>query len=280
MIHNAVDTTIRIDNVTKNYQLGATQVKALTGVTLDIREGEFTAIAGPSGCGKSTLLNLIGCMDVPSSGEVYIEGQPISGLKDAALTQLRLLKLGFIFQSFNLIPVLTVFQNIEFPLLLLGKDNAKQRRAKVESLLQEVDLTKQATQKSNELSGGQRQRVAIARALVTNPKIVLADEPTANLDSHTGEKIIALMKNINRTHKTTFVFSTHDPQVMAQATRVIHLDVPADRIAARLATWTAPPPRFTSGVMAKYALLVGSASEGAITAASLPASPLEAGVIV
>lgn len=216
-------STVRLTDVTKVYPLGKTEVRAIKGVSLEIQEGEFTTIAGPSGCGKSTLLNLIGCMDTPTTGEVYIAGEPISKLPDKALTRLRLEKLGFIFQSFNLIPVLTVFQNIEFPLLIQGKLSANERMARVSALIDEVGLKDQAKQKSNELSGGQRQRVAIARALVTNPRIVLADEPTANLDSATGERIIELMKNINTAHKTTFIFSTHDPQVMKQASRIVRL---------------------------------------------------------
>ncbi len=214
---------VEINNVTKIYPLGKTEVHALKGITLNFAEGEFATIAGPSGCGKSTLLNLIGCMDTPTTGEVLLDGQPISKLSDKAMTQLRLLKLGFIFQSFNLIPVLTVYQNIEFPLLLQGTFSSKERALKINELLDEVDLVKQAKQKSNELSGGQRQRVAIARALVTNPRIVLADEPTANLDSATGERIIDLMKQTNKRHKTTFIFSTHDPMVMKHANRVVHL---------------------------------------------------------
>jgi putative ABC transport system ATP-binding protein len=214
---------VRIEQVSKVYPLGKTSVQALKDINLSIAAGEFTTIAGPSGCGKSTLLNLIGCMDTPSTGEVLIEGQPISRLSDRELTRLRLTKLGFIFQSFNLIPVLTVFQNIEFPLLIQGGFTAKERTQKIEVLMDEVGLKDQAQQKSNELSGGQRQRVAIARALVTNPRIVLADEPTANLDSATGERIIKLMKEINQTHQTTFIFSTHDPQVMQQASRIVRL---------------------------------------------------------
>ncbi|HYX32319.1 MAG: ABC transporter ATP-binding protein [Pseudobdellovibrionaceae bacterium] len=214
---------IRIESVSKVYPLGKTEVRALKNINLNIEEGEFTTIAGPSGCGKSTLLNLIGCMDTPTSGEVYIENQPISKLSDKDLTRLRLEKLGFIFQSFNLIPVLTVYQNIEFPLLIHGGFTPKDRARIIDELVEEVGLKDQAKQKSNELSGGQRQRVAIARALVTSPRIVLADEPTANLDSATGEKIINLMKEINSTHKTTFIFSTHDPQVMQHASRVVRL---------------------------------------------------------
>jgi putative ABC transport system ATP-binding protein len=219
----AMTQAIRIESVSKVYPLGKTEVRALKDINLNIEEGEFTTIAGPSGCGKSTMLNLIGCMDTPTSGEVYIENQPISKLSDKDLTRLRLEKLGFIFQSFNLIPVLTVYQNIEFPLLIHGGFSPKDRARIIGELIEEVGLKDQARQKSNELSGGQRQRVAIARALVTNPRIVLADEPTANLDSATGEKIINLMKEINKTHKTTFIFSTHDPQVMKHASRIVRL---------------------------------------------------------
>ena len=214
---------IEVQNVKKIYPLGSTEVLALKGVSLQIAAGEFTTIAGPSGCGKSTLLNMIGCMDKPSEGKVLIEGQPTQDLNDKDLTNLRLRKLGFIFQSFNLIPVLSVFQNVEFPLLLQGELSAKERKDRVSALLKEVGLKDFANNRANELSGGQRQRVAIARALVTNPRIVLADEPTANLDSATGEMIIDLMKEINVSHGTTFVFSTHDPRVMEHATRVIRL---------------------------------------------------------
>ncbi|RZA22910.1 MAG: ABC transporter ATP-binding protein [Proteobacteria bacterium] len=214
---------VSIDHVSKVYPLGTTEVQALKDIKLTFETGEFTTVAGPSGCGKSTLLNLIGCMDTPSTGEVFIEGRPISKLSDRELTRLRLDKLGFIFQSFNLIPVLTVFQNIEFPLLIQGGFTPKEREKKVLALMDEVGLRAQAKQRSNALSGGQRQRVAIARALVTNPRIVLADEPTANLDSTTGERIIDLMKAVNQTHKTTFIFSTHDPLVMKHATRIIRL---------------------------------------------------------
>jgi putative ABC transport system ATP-binding protein len=218
-----MSAAVRVERVSKVYPLGKTEVRALTDVSLEIGAGEFTTIAGPSGCGKSTMLNLIGCMDMPTEGEVFVEGTAISKLDDRAQTRLRLEKLGFIFQSFNLIPVLTVRQNIEFPLLIQGGIKEAERRRRVDALIAEVGLEGQKDQKSNELSGGQRQRVAIARALVTAPKIVLADEPTANLDSATGERIITLMKTINQTHKTTFIFSTHDPQVMKQATRVIRL---------------------------------------------------------
>ncbi len=215
--------SIEIQNVTKDYLLGSTVVHALKGITLSIKAQEFTTISGPSGCGKSTLLNLIGGMDVPTSGELIIDGQPISKMNDRQLTSLRLDKIGFIFQSFNLIPVLDVLQNIEFPLLVKGGFSRQERSERVQNLVERVGLTQQVHQRPNELSGGQRQRVAVARALVTQPAFVLADEPTANLDSATGQSIIELMKEMNRTLKTTFVFSTHDPSIMQHASRVIKL---------------------------------------------------------
>jgi putative ABC transport system ATP-binding protein len=215
--------TIEINQVTKDYPLGKTVVHALKGITLSIKAQEFTTISGPSGCGKTTLLNLIGGMDVPTSGELSIDGQPISKLNDRQLTQLRLEKIGFVFQSFNLIPVLDVFQNIEFPLLIQGSKSKKDRMQRVDALIERVGLSSQRHQRPSELSGGQRQRVAVARALVTEPAMVLADEPTANLDSETGLSIIELMKDMNKTLKTTFVFSTHDPNIMAHATRIIRL---------------------------------------------------------
>ena len=219
----ALEAIVEIEDVTKNYPLGKLVVQALRGVSLTINKGEFTTIAGPSGSGKTTLLNLIGCVDIPSDGAVRIAGHNTSALNDAALTNLRLRKLGFIFQSFNLIPVLDVFQNVEFPLLLQGELTKEERAQRVKEILRRVGLTDQIHQRPNELSGGQRQRVAIARALVTKPAIVLADEPTANLDSVTGNTIIELMKELNATAETTFIFSTHDPKVMRQATRIIRL---------------------------------------------------------
>lgn len=218
-----MDPIVKIEDVTKEYPLGKVVVHALRGIDLSIGRGEFTTIAGPSGSGKTTLLNLIGCVDVPTRGEVKIAGQSTSALSDAELTHLRLRQLGFIFQSFNLVPVLDVFQNVEFPLLLQGDLSKKERAQRVREILERVGLSEQLTQRPNELSGGQRQRVAIARALVTRPAIVLADEPTANLDSVTGNTIIELMKELNANNQTTFIFSTHDPQVMRQATRVIRM---------------------------------------------------------
>ena len=214
---------IELINVKKEYDLGKVKVPALNNVNLKIEAGEFTVIAGPSGSGKTTILNLIGCVDTASSGDVFIGGKRTSDLSDTGLTDLRLNTLGFIFQSFNLIPVLNVFDNVEFPLLLKNKYTAKERKEKVLHFIEKVELQDHLNHRPGELSGGQRQRVAIARALVTSPQIVLADEPTANLDSKTGQTIIDLMKHINQSEKTTFLFSTHDHSIMSQARRVVRL---------------------------------------------------------
>jgi len=215
---------IELQDVRKVYPLGKTTVEAVRGVSFTIEKGDFVSIAGPSGSGKSTILNMIGCIDTPTAGVVRIEGTPTSGLSDWNLTRLRHDVIGFIFQSFNLIPVLDVYENIEFPLLMGAACIPKaERRQWVDSLVAEVGLEQWRNHKPNELSGGQRQRVAIARALVARPKIVLADEPTANLDSKTGEQIIALMKKINRELETTFIFSTHDPTIVGIADHVIRL---------------------------------------------------------
>lgn len=215
---------IELQNVKKTYPLGKVQVEAVKGVSFCIERGDFISIAGPSGSGKTTILNMIGLIDTPTAGEVFIEGRRISGLDDRQLTTLRHDTIGFIFQSFNLIPVLNVYENIEFP-LLLGKTtmNKQEREDWIKYLISEVGLSDWIRHKPNELSGGQRQRVAIARALVTKPKIVLADEPTANLDSSTGEQIIELMKKINREKNTTFIFSTHDIKIVDIADHVIRL---------------------------------------------------------
>jgi putative ABC transport system ATP-binding protein len=209
-------------NVTKIYPLGKTEVRALNDVSFTIAEGEFLSIIGPSGSGKSTILNLIGCLDEPTSGEVIINGKNVSKLSDTEATRIRRRDIGFIFQSFNLIPVLTVFENVELPLALL-KINKKEMDSRVNSLLDAVGLGKYSKHRPDELSGGQRQRVAIARALITNPGLVLADEPTANLDSTTGEQIIDLMLELNEKKKTTFVFSTHDYKIVNRAKRKIQI---------------------------------------------------------
>lgn len=217
------EAIVSIRNVTKDYRLGHVTVTALRSVSLSVAQGDFISIAGPSGSGKTTLLNLIGCVDVATSGEVKIAGHDTQALKERQLTDLRLNTIGFIFQSFNLVSVLTVFQNVEFPLLLQRKLNRHDRTTRVNELLERVGLAKHAKHRPSELSGGQRQRVAIARALVTRPKIVLADEPTANLDSATGENILQLMKQMNKEEKTTFIFSTHDAAVMGYANSVVRL---------------------------------------------------------
>jgi putative ABC transport system ATP-binding protein len=214
---------VEIENVIKEYPLGKLSVRALHGINLTIDQGEFTSIAGPSGSGKTTLLNLIGCVDVATQGTVKVAGQSTGTLSDNQLTELRLRTLGFIFQTFNLVAVLNVFQNVEFPLLLQGGMTTAEREARVKEMVDKVGLTKQITQRPSELSGGQRQRVAIARALVTRPKIILADEPTANLDSKTGSDILDLMQHLNQTELTTFIFSTHDPKVMERARRIVRI---------------------------------------------------------
>jgi len=219
-------STVRVENATKDYQLGRTTVPALRGVSLAVDKGEFITVAGPSGSGKSTLLNLIGCLDHPTSGRVLIDGHDVATLGDDALSDLRAEKIGFIFQTFNLIPVLSALENVEFPLLVQPAAGAGKRaraRERARAALAEVGLEEFAQHRPDELSGGQRQRVAVARALVTDPVIVLADEPTANLDSTTGEAIVALMEEINRREGTTFIFSTHDPRVMGRAHRVLRL---------------------------------------------------------
>jgi len=215
---------VKLSGVKKVYAMGKVSLEAVKGIDLAIEKGDFISIAGPSGSGKTTILNMIGCIDTPTEGSVEIDGRSTANLKDRELTTLRHETLGFIFQSFNLVPVLNVYENIEFP-LLLGRErmNGKEKRQWIEYLMDEVGLADQRRQRPNELSGGQRQRVAIARALATKPQIVLADEPTANLDSATGESIIGLMKTINRAEHTTFIFSTHDPKIVGIADHVIHL---------------------------------------------------------
>jgi putative ABC transport system ATP-binding protein len=214
---------VSVKDAVKNYTLGKVVVPALRGVTLDVGAGDFISIAGPSGSGKTTLLNLIGCVDTPSSGSVEVAGKNTSQLSERELTDLRLNTIGFIFQSFNLVAVLTVFQNCELPLLLQRSIPTDERKRRVLELLEKVGIREYASHRPSELSGGQRQRVAIARALVTRPQLVLADEPTANLDSVTGQNILDLMKDLNRTQGTTFIFSTHDQKVMSYANTIVRL---------------------------------------------------------
>ena len=208
---------IRVQNVSKQYRLGDQMVLALQGVNLSIEEGVFLAIAGPSGSGKSTILNIIGCIDTPTTGKVFIDGADISGRTPDELADLRARTIGFIFQTFNLLPVLSAEENVEYPLLQFKELSREERRRRVAQFLDVVKLSKFARHRPSELSGGQRQRVAIARALATHPKIILADEPTANLDSTTGASIIELMRRVQIESRTTFIFATHDPQLMSHA---------------------------------------------------------------
>jgi len=213
--------SVSVRNVSKDYVLGRTIVRALHDVSLEVERSEFISIAGPSGSGKSTLLNLVSAIDSPTTGEVFIDGIPLQSLDDDDLSDLRANKIGFIFQTFNLIPVLSAYENVEFPLLFKRQGSVSKTR--VREVLARVGLQDFMHHRPDELSGGQRQRVAVARALVTDPLIVLADEPTANLDSETGQAVIDLMLEINRSAGTTFIFSTHDPSVMSHARRVVRL---------------------------------------------------------
>jgi putative ABC transport system ATP-binding protein len=217
-------SVVRIENLSKTYTLGKEAIGALKQIDLTVRDGEFLAIAGPSGSGKSTLLNMIGCIDRPTSGSIWIGSNAVAGRTPDELADLRLRMIGFIFQTFNLLPVLSAEENVEYPLLQMKELTRGERRKRVAHYLEVVGLENQARQRPNELSGGQRQRVAIARALATRPKIVLADEPTANLDHKTGSAILQLMKQINQAEKTTFIFSTHDPSVMDMADRVVEVN--------------------------------------------------------
>lgn len=207
---------VSLKHIGKTYHLDAVDVPALIDIDLEIRPNCFTVISGPSGSGKTTLLNVIGCIDQPNSGEVVVAGEMVQKMSDDALSDFRARHIGFIFQNFNLLPVLTVEENVEYP-LLLSKVPAAERKRRVAALLEAVGLADKTRNIPGQLSGGQRQRVAIARALAPSPRLVLADEPTANLDSHTGAAIISLMRDMQREHHVTFVFSSHDPRVMAEA---------------------------------------------------------------
>ncbi len=213
----------RLTDVHKTYRVGAIEVPAVRGVDIEIEEGEFFSFAGPSGSGKTTLLNLLGALDTPTRGEIEIGGRATAGLNPTTLADFRNQHLGFIFQTFNLIPVLTVLENVEFPLQLQGVADAAERRQRVEALLEEVGLAGLSDRRPSELSGGQQQRVAVARALVKGPTLVLADEPTANLDSATALEVVNLMKELNTRRGTTFIFSTHDRLVMDHARRLVRL---------------------------------------------------------
>ncbi len=213
---------VKVNNLVKNYEVNKIVVNALRGVSVDIDNGEFTAIVGPSGSGKSTLLHLIGCLDTPTSGIVELNGTDVSKMKKNDLALIRRENIGFIFQAYNLIPVLTAIENVSFPLILLG-ENKKDIKEKAYAALKEVGLGGMENRKPKELSGGQQQRIAIARALIKKPKLILADEPTANLDSKIGGEILDLMQKLNETAKTTFIFSTHDQMVISYAKRVVTL---------------------------------------------------------
>lgn len=213
---------IKINNVNKSYFLNKNRVDVLKGVNLSVEPGEFLAIAGPSGSGKTTLLNIIGCIDTATSGQVIIDQEDISMLNNNALADLRALKISFIFQNFNLLPVLSAVENVEFPLLQKAL-SPQERRKRAEAALDSVGLARFAKHRPLELSGGQQQRVAIARAMVREPLFILADEPTANLDHKTGEEIITLMKQSSRDKKITYIFSTHDQKVMDQADRLVKI---------------------------------------------------------
>ena len=213
---------IHLENVTKTYRVGAVETRALDGVTIDFEAGEFTALVGPSGSGKTTLLQLIGCLDRPNGGTVLINGADVGTLNANKRAELRSAEIGFIFQFFALIPVLNAYENVELPLLLSGAP-AKERRERVTDLLAAVGLADRMRHRPDQMSGGQQRRVAIARALAPRPLMVLADEPTANLDTANGEQAMQIMQKLNRETGTAFIFATHDPRVVAYARRVVQM---------------------------------------------------------
>ena len=213
---------IEVQKVVRTYKVGLTEVLALRELSLTIEKGEFVAIAGPSGSGKTTLLNLLGCIDSFDGGEIIIDGQRLSAMDKKEKTEFRKHNVGFIFQTYNLIPVLSAYENVSFALSILGEP-ASVIKEKTFNILEEVGLKELENRFPNQLSGGQQQRIAIARALVKNPKLILADEPTANLDSETGKEILELMTQMNKKHGTTFIFSTHDQMVMEYAKRLVFL---------------------------------------------------------
>ena len=215
-------SVVRTEHLEKTYEDEGVPVRALKGISLDVEKGEFLAIAGPSGSGKSTLLNLIGGLDEPTSGKVFLEDVDLSTLSKGKLAQLRLSKLGFVFQAYNLIPVLTAAENVEFVLMQQGIPE-KKRREKTIKLLKELGIGEYADRRPNAMSGGQQQRVAVARSIASEPMLILADEPTANLDSETAGSLLDLMRNLNQTKGITFIFSTHDPMVMERAERLVRL---------------------------------------------------------
>ncbi len=213
---------VKVEQVSKQYQQDSIVVDALDCVDLGVESSEFMSLVGPSGSGKTTLLNVIGGLDSPTRGKVWIRGQEIGRLPKSQLSRLRLREIGFIFQEYNLIPVLSAVENVEYVMLLQGVPD-KERRERAESVLGEVGLEEYVHRRPSQLSGGQQQRVAVARAIASQPAIVLADEPTANLDSRTGAALLDIMRDLNERHKTTFIFSTHDPMVMERARRIVTL---------------------------------------------------------
>ncbi|MDP3179502.1 MAG: ABC transporter ATP-binding protein [Spirochaetaceae bacterium] len=244
---------LRVEAVTKDYRLGKTVIRALRGVNLIVRRGDFVSIVGPSGCGKTTLLNIIGCIDKPTSGRVFLDGEDVSTFDDDKEADTRLEKIGFIFQSFNLVAVLNIRENVEFPLILAKVPRAERRR-RVDRLIELTGLEEFALHKPDELSGGQRQRVAIARALVNGPAIVIADEPTANLDSATSTTIMEAMKRLNDEEGVTFVFSTHNELIERYAKKVL-----------TIMDGAITGERRASGALALGAAAAGAAAAGAAT---------------
>ena len=218
-----MSTIIKATHISKVYHKTAVPVRAINNLSISIEEGEFTAIVGPSGCGKTTLLNILGGLDHPTEGKVEVAGTDISTMKDSDLIDFRLRNIGFVFQAYNLIPVLTAMENVEF-IMLLQKKSKKERHERAMELLRQMDIADKATTKPSQLSGGQQQRVAVARALASKPRFILADEPTANLDSMSTSNLLDLMAKMNREQKATFVFSTHDQRVMDKATRIVTLE--------------------------------------------------------
>ncbi len=225
MVENKAEREVfvALNSLKKTYLLGETRVEALRGIDLILRKGEFTAVLGASGSGKSTLLNMLGCIDTPDSGQVQIDGVNILGMNEVQKSRFRNEKLGFIFQSFNLIPVLSVYENVMMPLLINKLIPFKERHQRVVDIIKDVGLQAQMHSHPDRLSGGQRQRVAIARALVTDPVLVLADEPTANLDSETTQQIVEMMLELNAKRQVTFFFSTHDEKLIRRVQRVVRI---------------------------------------------------------
>jgi len=222
MSNSQAESIVAVDDVTKIYRQGRVEVYALRGLSLRVGAGELTALYGPSGSGKTTLLNLIGALDRPTSGRVSIEGRDLGGMSRGALSHLRRDRIGFVFQAYNLIPVLTAYENAETVMVLQGAD-APTRRKRIAALFAEMGLEGLEDRRPDELSGGQQQRVAIARAIAANPAVVLADEPTANVDSETADRLLAIMEELNRRHGVTFLFSTHDPRVLERARRLVRI---------------------------------------------------------